>query len=136
MSKVLTIIVFAIALCFSACAYSNLIIPEELSPAELIQRAQEASDRSRYNQALQYYQALGDRNPLNIDLICEAEYNVAFILYKQKKYSLSREKFNALLERYNGEGVEYLPAHFKLLSVKVLEKLEEKDARSRLRKKK
>jgi outer membrane protein assembly factor BamD (BamD/ComL family) len=58
---------------FFACA-STLNISEELSPAELIQRAQEASDRNRYNTALQYYQALRERNKNNIDLIITAEY--------------------------------------------------------------
>ena len=127
MNRIFTLLIVTILLCFSACATANLIIPENLSPAELIQRAQEASDRNRYNQALQYYQALLERNSFNIGLVCEAEYEIAFIHYKQKKYSLAREEFNALLERYNGEDVEDLPLHFKLLSNKVLEKLEEKE---------
>ena len=135
MNRIFTLLTVSILLFFSACATANLNIPENLSPAELIQRAQEASDRNRYNQALQYYQALHDRNSDNMDLICEAEYEIAFIHYKQKNYSIAREEFNALLERYNGLDAEDLPIHFKLLSNKVLEKLEEKDKKGISRKK-
>jgi len=116
------------ALFFSACATKQLNISDNLSPSELIQRAQEASDRNRYNNALQYYQALLDRNATNIDLVCTAEYEIAFIHYKQKKYSQSREEFNALLERYDAFDGEYLPSQFKLLSKKVLERIDEKES--------
>jgi len=123
-----TLFVFAAAaaLFFSACA-SQLNIPQDLSPSELIQRAQEASDRNRYNQALQYYEALLERNPTNIDLVCTAEYEIAFIHYKQKKFGLSRAGFNDLLARYNAPDGEYLPPQFKLLALKVLERIDEKE---------
>jgi outer membrane protein assembly factor BamD (BamD/ComL family) len=117
-------------MCFSACATGTLNIPEDLSPSELIQRAQEASDRNRYNYALQYYQALLERNITNIDLVCAAEYEIAFIHYKQKKYAQAREEFNALLERYNAPDGAYLPPQFKLLALKVLERISEKEAPS------
>ena len=122
----LLIIIAAIALCFSACA-TTLIIPDDLSPAEIIQRAQEASDRNRYKQALQYYEALRERNPYNIDLVCTAEYEIAFIHYKQKKYAEAKEGFNTLLERYDAPGGEQLPQQFKLLALKVLERISEKE---------
>ena len=121
----LTIIVFS--LCLSACVTGKLIIPDDLSPAELIQRAQEASDRNRYSHALQYYEALHERNPTNIDLICEAEYEIAFIHYKQKKYGQAREELNALLTRYDTPDDKFLPQHFKLLAKKVLERIDEKE---------
>jgi len=121
-----TLPVFA-ALLFFACATDQLNIPQNLSPSELIQRAQEASDRNRYNNALQYYQALLDRNPSNIDLVCTAEYEIAFIHYKQKKYAQSREEFDALLKRYEAFDGDYLPPQFKLLAVKVLERIDEKE---------
>ena len=111
---------------FSACA-SQLNIPQELSPSELIQRAQEASDRNRYNLALQYYHTLLERNSTNIDLVCTAEYEIAFIHYKQKKYAQARAGFNALLERYNALDNGYLPPQFKLLALKVLERIDEKE---------
>jgi len=120
----------------AACASGGERIPADLSPAELIQRAQEASDHNRYNLALQYYQALLDRNPHNIDLICTGEYEIAFIHYKQKKYALARNGFNNLLERYNTPDAELLPQQFKRLATIVLGSISEKEQRGILRSRK
>ena len=125
--KKLYFIALIAALCFIACATGTLNIPMELTPAELIQRAQEASDRNRYNQALQYYKVLLERNSTNIDLVCTAEYEIAFIFYKQKKYSQAKERFNALLERYNAPGGDLLPPQFRRLATIVLERITDKE---------
>jgi len=124
--RVLTALAALILL--SACA-STLNISEDLSPAELIQRAQEASDRNRYNTALQYYQALQDRNYNNIDLVITAEYETAFIHYKQKKYQQAREELNAVLEYYNTPDEELLPQQFKRLAQIVIQSIDEKENR-------
>ncbi|MDR3166985.1 MAG: hypothetical protein LBT93_03490 [Treponema sp.] len=107
------------------CASSPVDIPEGLSSAELIQRAQEASDRNRYKNALQYYDAILERFATNIDLVCAAEYEIAFIHYKQNKYELARNEFNALLARYDTPDEELLPPQFKKLAIIVLERMEE-----------
>jgi outer membrane protein assembly factor BamD (BamD/ComL family) len=120
-------LIISAVLCVFSCASGGITISEDLTPAELIQRAQEASDKNRYNTALQYYQALYDRNATNIDLICAAEYEIAFIHYKQKKYVEARAEFNALLERYNTPNEANLPQQFKLLANKVLERMDEKE---------
>ena len=109
----------------SACATSTVNIPADLSPAEIIQRAQEASDRNRHAVALQYYEALLERNPDNIELVCTAEYEIAFIHYKQKRYTQAKDGFNALLERYDQAGLEPLPDKFKILSNIVLLRIDE-----------
>jgi len=112
-------------LLFSACA-STVIISDDLSPAELIQRAQEATDRNKYNLALQYYEALYDRNRNNIDLIITAEYEIAFIHYKQKKYIQASEELNALLKYYDTPDEELLPQQFKRLAQIVIQRIDEK----------
>jgi outer membrane protein assembly factor BamD (BamD/ComL family) len=110
---------------FAAACYSGPVeISEGLTPEELIQRAQEASDRNRYNVSLQYSQAILERFPSNIDMICAAEYEIAFIHYKQKKYGTAKEEFNALLSRYDTPDEELLPQQFKRLSYMVLERIE------------
>jgi len=119
--------VLILALCLAACVTGKLNIPEEISPAELIQRAQEASDRNRYNHALQYYTALLERNRTNIDLVCTAEYEIAFIYYKQKKYSQAKEGFDTLLERYDAPNGDMLPPQFKRLATIVLERISDKE---------
>ena len=120
-------LIIVVALCLFACATGKLNIPEDLTPAELIQRAQEASDRNRYNHALQYYMALLERNSTNIDLVCTAEYEIAFIHYKQKKYSQAKDGFNSLLERYNSPEGHLFPPQFKRLAAIVLERISEKE---------
>jgi len=123
--RVLTAI-FSI-LIFSACRTTVLNISHDLSPAELIQRAQEASDHNHYNVSLQYYQALYERNRSNIDLVITAEYEIAFIHYKQKKYQQAREELTKLLEYYNSTDAELLPQQFKVLANIVLKSIEEKE---------
>jgi outer membrane protein assembly factor BamD (BamD/ComL family) len=113
---------------FCACYSGPAEIPEDISAAELIQRAQEASDRNRYNQSLQYYQAIVDRFPLDIDNICAAEYEIAFIHYKQKQYDLAREELTALLSRYDSPDGELLPPQYKKLSVMVLKNIRAKSS--------
>jgi len=124
------IFALAAALLLSACA-TVINISEELSPAELIQRAHEAMDKNRYNTAIQYYQALHERNRSNIDLMITAEYHIAFIHYKQKKYEQSRFEFNTLLAHYNTPDEELLPQHFKKLSQIVLNSIDEKEKQRR-----
>jgi len=114
------------ALFLSACA-SAINISENLSPAEIIQRGQEALDKNRYNIAVQYYEALYQRNQTNIDLIITAEYHIANIHYKQGKYDTARTELNAILEYYNTPDEELLPQHYKRLSQIVLERIDEKE---------
>jgi outer membrane protein assembly factor BamD (BamD/ComL family) len=118
----------AMVLLFFACA-STVNISEDLSPAELIQRAHEAMDRNRYKVAIQYYQALYDRNMSNTDLIITAEYHIAFIHYKQGKYEQARAELNAVLAYYNTPDEELLPQHFKRLAQIVLQSIETKEKR-------
>jgi len=118
---------FTFVLIFSACTSSTISISEDISPAELIQRAQEASDKNRYNTALQYYQALNERNRSNIDLVIASEYEIAFIHYKQKKYQQAKNELTEVLEYYNTPDEELLPQHYKKLSKIVIDRIENKE---------
>ena len=118
-----------IALFLCACA-TTVIIPHDLSPAELIQRGQEAADRNRFNVALQYYEALRDRNSDNIELVITAEYEIAFIHYKQRDFARARAGFNTVLEHYNSPDAELLPQQFRRLSEILLERIDETERRA------
>jgi outer membrane protein assembly factor BamD (BamD/ComL family) len=124
----LPLLALSAALSIVACV-TAVKIPEGLSPAELIQRAQEARDRNRYGIAMQYYQTLLERNINNLDLVCESEYEIAFIHYKQKKYTPAKEGFFALLKRYNSSDREFLPPKFEILANKVLDSISKKEIR-------
>jgi len=119
-------ILFFLILVFSSCI-TTVNIPDNMSPAEIIQRGQEALDKNRYNVAIQYYNALYERNRNIIDLIITAEYHIAFINYKQGKYDLARHELNAVLEYYNSPDQELLPQHFKRLCHIVLNSIDEKE---------
>ena len=113
----------------SSCATRQVAIPDDLTAMELIQRAQEASDRNRYSVSLQYYETVIARFPYDTDSVCAAEYEIAFIHYKQKKYDIAKIEFNDLLERYNIPDEELLPPQFKILSQKILARIEEIETR-------
>jgi len=117
---------FAFILLISSCA-SSVNITDDLTPAEIIQRAQEASDKNRYKVALQYYQALNERNRSNIDLVITSEYEIAFIHYKQKKYQQAKTELLSVLDYYNTPDEELLPQHFKRLSKIVIERIEKRE---------
>jgi outer membrane protein assembly factor BamD (BamD/ComL family) len=121
---------FVVAVLLSSCR-SYVYISEDLSPAEIIQRGQEALDRNRYNIAIQYYEALHSRNRNNIDLLITAEYHIANINYKQGRFELARQELNAILAYYDTPDEELLPQHFKILAQIVLNRIDEKENQRR-----
>jgi outer membrane protein assembly factor BamD (BamD/ComL family) len=122
----LIILTVVLLLSFGACATGPVKAADDATPEKLVQYAQEAMDRNRYKLALEYYDLILGRFPNDDYMLCNAEYEIAFIHYKQKKYDLAREEFNKLLERYNTPDEELLPSQFKILTFIVLEKIEEK----------
>lgn len=123
MKQFFLILLLIPVLFFAACASGPIVVPEDMSPSEIIQRAQEASERKRYEHAKQYYEVLRDRFGSSIDLICTAEYETAFINYKQKNYLDAKAGFEQLLARYEGPDAILLPQHFRILAEKVMEKM-------------
>ena len=117
--------IFLTAVLTASCASKPVVIPDDITPAELIQRGQEASDRSRFSTSLQYYAAVLERFPFDIDSILAAEYEIAFIHYKQKKYDMAKIEFEDLIKRYDTPDEELLPPSFKILSQMILDKIGE-----------
>ncbi|MDR0387755.1 MAG: hypothetical protein LBH57_06925 [Treponema sp.] len=119
-------LIAVLAVLVSGCYSGPVNINDDTTAAELVQRAQEASDRNRNKLALEYYREILARFPDDIDMVCTAEYEIAFIHYKQRKYDIAREEFNALLERYNTQDEVLLPPQYKRLATIVLERMAEK----------
>jgi len=111
---------------FLSCASGPVVVPEDMSPSKIIQKAQEAMDNNKYKVAIQYYQVLLERYGDISEYYCTAEYEIAFIRYKQKWYTDARRGFENLLVLYSAEGGETLPPQFRVLSEKVLAHIEEK----------
>jgi outer membrane protein assembly factor BamD (BamD/ComL family) len=111
---------------FVACAGVPKSIPNELSARELVQRAQEASDVYHYDAAVAYYQALLERFGADPLYKTTADYEIAFIAYKQKHYAKAKEELESLLALYAGPEAASLPPRYAILSKKVLESIAEK----------
>jgi outer membrane protein assembly factor BamD (BamD/ComL family) len=109
----------------AGCASGPAKVSDTITPAELEQKAQEASDRNRYKQSLGYYEIILERFPDRIEYVCAAEYEIAFIHYKQKKYELSESELRQLLARYDGPDSELLPPQYRILANIVIAKIDE-----------
>jgi outer membrane protein assembly factor BamD (BamD/ComL family) len=122
-----TCLSLVVVLCVCAsCQTGPVKIEDAITAAELVQRGQAAYDWNRYAQAAQYYTAILERFPFDIEKTCEAQYEIARIHYKQNQYDKAREEMEALRERYNTAEAEILPSKFKILSEIVLVQIDEK----------
>ena len=111
---------------FVACAGAPKVIPQDLSAREIVQRAQEATDAYNYRAAIAYYEALGGRFGSDPLYKTTADYEIAFIAFKQDRYAASKEGFEALLAMYAGPDGSTLPPRYAVLAKKVLESIAEK----------
>lgn len=107
----------------AGCASGPVVIDEGLEPSELIQRAQEASDKNRMTVAIQYYQTILERYPDDRYATCAARYEIAFIQFKQKNFEEAKKGLEELLALYEGPDAALLPAQFRVLGEKVLAKI-------------
>ncbi len=110
-----------------SCASLPVSVPEGASPAELVQMAQNAAERGKNEAAVQYYQAVLDRFPEDLPSVCAAEYEIAFIRYKEKDYGQAKPLFIRLLARYDSPDAALLPAQYKVLGEKILAMIELKE---------
>ncbi|MGO8692275.1 MAG: hypothetical protein ACLQMF_01270 [Rectinemataceae bacterium] len=111
----------ALMLSLAACKTVPKTIPQDLTAQQLIQKAQEASDADNYKAAIVYYQALMDRYGSNPAFLCEGQYEVAFIAYKEDRLADSQAGFEKLLAFYSGPSGDSLPQGYKILGQKVLD---------------
>ncbi|HCO49593.1 MAG TPA: hypothetical protein DIT55_09310 [Spirochaetaceae bacterium] len=111
------------ALLSTSCATKLPPIPEGISSAEIIQKAQERSDLYDWEGAQYYYKALLEKFPDDRNLVVSAMYELAFIEYKQGHYDSARAGLNAVLGKYASPEGAGLPLTWKILAEKVIAKL-------------
>ncbi|MFW6344306.1 MAG: tetratricopeptide repeat protein [Sediminispirochaetaceae bacterium] len=127
-SAYIIISILAAAFLGISCASEPDEIPTDLQAIEYFQKAQEAaSEDNNYSLAIRYYNTFIDRHPEDIQKIIEAKYEIAFLHYKQGKHEQAKKEFNELLQNYEGDSANVLPAWPRVLAQKVLEKIEEGD---------
>lgn len=108
-----------------SCRTTPEAIPDDITPSEIFQKAQEAVvERNDYVTALRYYELFLDRFPDDVQKAVEAEYEIAFIQYKLQDFEAAKTGFTDLLAKYDAEGFELLPQWPRILSEKVLNRIE------------
>ncbi len=122
MKKLIILLIAVIIL--ASCVTKTQEIDESLNPAELFQLAQEASESKDYDMAIKYYEVFIRNYSDDIQRLVEAEYEIAFITYKQGNLSRAKELFSNLLKRYDGDGSQVLPAWPMVLSQKLLKEID------------
>ena len=124
------IVVGALAVGIAALTVACQTVPEEipdgLSRMEMFQRAQEAVEVERWELALRYYDEFIRRFPEERGAIVEAEYEIAFIAYKQEQYVESIALFEAILQKYEEDETGVLPEWPRVLSLRLLEIIDER----------
>lgn len=115
--------ILLIPLFIASCATKLAPITEDMSSAQIIQKAQERSDIYDWKGAQYYYKALEERFPEDLNLKATAMYELAYIEYKQGHTEKARTGFQAVLALYSGPGGDSLPTTWKILSEKVMAKL-------------
>lgn len=114
--------------CLMMSCVSQPVVPPDLTSQKIIQIAQEETLRENWNNALYYYEILKERFPDNNTQLI-ADYEIAFIHYKQKKYQESQQLFQSLLDTYYDESSSIYPLWPKILSEKLLATVEERLSR-------
>ena len=112
-------VLLAIIALFAACKSVPTEIPDDLSKAELIQLAQESADSERWDAAIAYYQAVLDRYPQDRGATVTAQYEIAFIRYKEGKTEEAQALFEQLLGLYDFEG-DTLPQWPRVLAERLV----------------
>lgn len=100
-------------------------IPMETSVAELSQKGQTALDNNNYKAAEVYYQAVIDRYGQDLAVKTSAEFEIAHIRVKQKKWADARIRLEQIINRYETEEGAGLPPEFLKLARNDLLKIPE-----------
>jgi hypothetical protein len=98
--------------------------PQGLTQAEFFQRAQEAADSDNWKAALFYYRTFEKRYPNDEANIAAADYEIAFIHFRLKEYTVAKSGFEALLKKYEGANASKLPQWPEVLSRMILKEVD------------
>lgn len=113
--------IFFLGLCLSflllvSCATVPKTVPEDATVEELTLLGQDSLDQSNYKAAEFYYQTILNRFGSDLSVAVGAEYEIAHIRIKQKKWADAKERLDKILSYYDSEAADYLPPHYKILA--------------------
>lgn len=116
-------------LIFSGCYSVPKEIPAELTAEELIQLAQASYDDGNVKAAQAYYEAVIIRYSSDMSLVVEAEYEIAHMKIKEKKWQQAIPDLQRILSYYETDYSGILPQAYKKLAQLDLEKVPEFELR-------
>lgn len=99
-----------------------------LSAAKLAQAAQGAADKGGYQLAIEYYKAIRDRFPEEVEGGLWASYEIAFLTHKMGKDEEAIALFDELIGSYAARNDPALPQGPLILAKKVRQNLLDKRA--------
>ncbi len=108
------LLVFATASCMTVPDPES--VPEDLSVAELNQKAQEASDESNYKAAEVYYNLILERHGADSATATAAEFEIAHIRIKRNQYADAAQRLKTIIARYETSGGAELPPEYLVLA--------------------
>ncbi|MCQ2604152.1 MAG: hypothetical protein MJ215_03800 [Spirochaetia bacterium] len=119
----------------SCSSVSKDLKDPNLTPEEFFQKAQEGViNWNKYNAAIRYYEEFINRYPDMKGKVIEAEYEIAFIKYKQHKYDDAAERLSQLLDKYQTDEAIYYPEWPRTLSGKLLANIQAEEKKPLLKK--
>ncbi|MBE6344240.1 MAG: hypothetical protein J6B32_06115 [Spirochaetaceae bacterium] len=114
---------------FSGCYSVPKDIPSDLSAEELIQLAQSSYDDGNVKAAQAYYEAVIIRYSSDMALVVEAEYEIAHMKIKEKKWQQAIPDLQRILSYYESDYSGILPQAYKKLAQLDLDKVPEFELR-------
>lgn len=91
-------------------------IPPDLSVAELNLRAQNALDSNNLKAAEVYYQLILNRFGTDLSVLTAAEFEIAHLRVRQKRWDEAREMLEEIMSRYHDNEPNTLPAKYYVLA--------------------
>lgn len=125
MKKTAYFLILSVVLLLSSCM-TNKNIPEDLSPAQIIQLGQNAIDSTDYKHAEKCFNTVISRYGTNIATYIEARYELGHLYIKVQDYSKAYSIFSEILDAYSTAAISELPPEFKKLSQIGLSQIPEK----------
>ena len=108
-------VIFASAV-ITSCQSVPKDIPTDLTAREIVQKAQNASNNGNNKAAEVYYKTLLERYGMDTSIYIEANFEIAHLCIKQKRYEEATSRLNDILSIYESSAPGELPAQFKKLA--------------------
>ena len=125
--KIVMIMFFVLFIFSCASMPKEENVPQEMEVIDLIQKAQEAFEINNYRGAKKWYEIVVKRFGDDLPTRIEAEYEIAHILVKQKKWKEAYKMLVSLISIYETkDGMKMPPEFYKLAKLdyeKVIAKL-------------